>query len=106
MNNKTKNCATNPTMRAIHFVLHILEPLKYSLRPKICYWLFPSSYLVKEGIFTEQVINRLEDAGTRVYPVEMYAVNKGFAQNKIMLGYRNLNEVEIIEGIKRMKSVI
>jgi len=42
----------------------------------------------------------LEDAGTRVYPVEMYAVNKGFAQNKIMLGYGNLNEVEIIEALK------
>ncbi len=34
-------------------------------------------------IFTDQMIVRLEEAGVRVYPIEMYAVNKGCNQNKI-----------------------
>ncbi len=56
--------------------------------------------------FNEQLVNELEQAGVRVYPVEMYAVNQGFAPNKAMLGYGNLNEKNIMEGIRRMKSVI
>ncbi|MEN6328184.1 MAG: PLP-dependent aminotransferase family protein [Syntrophomonas sp.] len=57
-------------------------------------------------IFTDEVLGKLKKAGVNVYPVEMYAVNKGCYNNKIMLGYGNVNEEEIIEGIKRIKSVL
>jgi GntR family transcriptional regulator/MocR family aminotransferase len=56
--------------------------------------------------FTDQVLDRLEEAGLRVYPIEMYAINKGYYQNRVLLGYGNVTEDKIIEGIKRMNSVL
>lgn len=57
-------------------------------------------------LFTGQVLEQLEEEGVRVYPAEMYAVNKGRYQNRIMLGYGNVNEEKIMEGINKMKSVL
>lgn len=56
--------------------------------------------------FTQTLVENLEKAGVRVYPVEMYTANKGLYRNYILLGYGHVNEDEIIEGIKRIKSVI
>ena len=57
-------------------------------------------------VFTEDVLSRLEAAGARVYPVEMHALNRGHHLHRVIMGYGNLTEAEIEEGIKRMKAVL
>lgn len=54
-------------------------------------------------IFADHIVEGLEYAGVRVYPMEMYAAKKGRYFNKILLGYGNTNEEEIAEGITIMK---
>jgi len=56
--------------------------------------------------FNDEVNKRLKEAGIVVYPVEMYAINKGRFKNRIMLGYGNVNEEQIVEGMKRMKECL
>lgn len=46
------------------------------------------------------------DAGVRVYPVERHTISKGNYASHVILGYGNLNEREITEGIRRMKTVL
>lgn len=53
--------------------------------------------------FTEEVLSRLEGVGVRLYPVEMHALTKGHHLHKAIMGYGNLTEEEIEEGIKRMR---
>jgi GntR family transcriptional regulator/MocR family aminotransferase len=60
-----------------------------------------------EGItFAGDLLKRMEEAGVRVYPVEMHALKKGWHLGQVILGYGNLTEEQIQEGIKRMKSVL
>jgi GntR family transcriptional regulator/MocR family aminotransferase len=60
-----------------------------------------------EGItFAGDLLERLEEAGVRVYPVEMHALKKGQHLSQVILGYGNLREEEIVEGIRRIKSVL
>lgn len=47
--------------------------------------------------------NCLKKAGVRVYPVEIHSIIKGNNLDKLILGYGNLTEEQIGEGIKRMK---
>jgi GntR family transcriptional regulator/MocR family aminotransferase len=56
--------------------------------------------------FTEQTIADLEDAGVRLYPVERHAIRKGYHQSKVILGYGNLTQGEIEEGVRRIKTVL
>lgn len=53
--------------------------------------------------FTEHRVEALKRAGVCVYPVEVHAIHKGCHRSKIILGYGNLTDAEIEEGIKRMK---
>jgi len=57
-------------------------------------------------VFSDLVAADLVKAGVRIYPAEMYAVNKGSHRNKIILGYGNVNEEVIKEGVIRIASVI
>jgi GntR family transcriptional regulator / MocR family aminotransferase len=52
------------------------------------------------------VMQSLVQAGVHVYPVEMHAVRKGEHRHQIILGYGNLTEEEIIEGVKRIAQAI
>ena len=56
--------------------------------------------------FTEQTEVDLEDAGVRLYPVELHAMHKGNHLSKAILGYGNLAQEEIEEGVRRMKTVL
>ncbi len=56
--------------------------------------------------FTEQTLADLESAGVRLYPVERHAIRKGYHLGKVILGYGNLTQGEIEEGVKRMKTVL
>jgi GntR family transcriptional regulator/MocR family aminotransferase len=52
--------------------------------------------------FREDLLARLDEAGVRVYPVELHALNKGHHLHQVILGYGNLAEDEIEVGIKRI----
>lgn len=54
-------------------------------------------------LFTEAVLERLKKHGVVVYPVEHYALQKGFHQNQIVMGYGSLTEDSIEEGVKRLQ---
>jgi len=51
-------------------------------------------------------LKRIEDAGVRVYPVESHALEKGRHTHEIILGYGNLDESQITEGIRRLKGAL
>jgi GntR family transcriptional regulator / MocR family aminotransferase len=56
--------------------------------------------------FTPELLTSLQTAGVRVYPVEAHAIVKGRHHDKIILGYGNLTEAVIAEGVRRMKKVL
>ena len=56
--------------------------------------------------FTKEILDRLEQGGVRVYPVELHAISSGRHPNKIILGYSHLDTKEITKGIKRMKAIL
>jgi GntR family transcriptional regulator / MocR family aminotransferase len=51
-------------------------------------------------------VRNLEEAGVRLYPVERHAIGKGGHQSKVILGYGNLTQEEIEEGVRRIKTVL
>ncbi|MBV7273467.1 PLP-dependent aminotransferase family protein [Clostridium sp. PL3] len=80
---------------------------------------FPKEYVIKghaSGLhlivefdnisFKEDVLRKIAKQKVKVYPVEMYAVNKGRHDNKIVLGYGHLSIKNIEEGIKRIRKGI
>jgi GntR family transcriptional regulator / MocR family aminotransferase len=57
--------------------------------------------------FKEEILDRLIQNKVKVYPVKHHAIqNDGRHRNKLILGYGNLKEVEIKEGIFRLKASI
>ncbi len=57
-------------------------------------------------ITDNEVMQSLEQAGVRVYPVEIHTVCKGEHRHQMILGYGNLTEEEIVEGVKRIAQAI
>ncbi|UUA84771.1 hypothetical protein NNG64_02810 [Bacillus siamensis] len=57
-------------------------------------------------IFSEQVLKKLDQHKIKIYPVERHTIQKGVHKNKIILGYGNLAEKEIEEGIRRLKAAL
>jgi len=55
---------------------------------------------------TEQTFADWEEAGVRLYPVEQHTIRKGYHQSKVILGYGNLTQEEIEEGVRRIKTVL
>lgn len=52
------------------------------------------------------VMQALEQARVHVYPVEIHTVCKGEHRHQMILGYGNLMEEEIVEGVKRIAQAI
>lgn len=59
-----------------------------------------------DGVFDEEIFNRLEALGISVPSVEEHAIVKGMHQNEIMIGYGNLSDKEIKCGIERMGQIL
>ncbi|MFD0710824.1 PLP-dependent aminotransferase family protein [Paenibacillus sp. GCM10027626] len=57
-------------------------------------------------VFTSAMLQRIEQAGVKVYPVEIHAIQKDKQQNRIIMGYGNVTEEEIAEGVRRLRLVI
>lgn len=56
--------------------------------------------------FTENLLSKIYDHGIKVYPVELHTINKGLYSNHIILGFGNLDEDKIAEGIQKIKKVL
>ncbi|GAB7387854.1 hypothetical protein BSNK01_16910 [Bacillaceae bacterium] len=50
--------------------------------------------------FTPEIMDRLWQNNVKVYPVEQHAIHKGRHRNKVILGYGNLGEREIITWLE------
>lgn len=59
-----------------------------------------------ERNFTDQDIQSLEDAGVIVDFVENYSIIKGNHKNELVLGYGELSNSEIEEGVKRLRMAL
>jgi len=59
-----------------------------------------------DRVLTEQTLADLEEVGVRLYLVESHAIRKGSHRNKAILGYGNLTQEEIEEGVRRMQTVL
>ena len=59
-----------------------------------------------EVIFTPELIQRIEEAGVSVIPVENHTMVKGSHSNQIIIGYAHLSQEEMEEGLLRLKKVI
>ena len=58
-----------------------------------------------EGVrFTDELLEKAEAFGVRLYPVEAHAIEKGRHEDKVIIGYGNLTEADITEGIRRLQS--
>lgn len=59
-----------------------------------------------QQVFTEEVIERLIQGRVKVYPVEHHAIQKGRHRSKLILGYGNVRETEIEQGISRLNTAL
>ncbi|TVX85261.1 PLP-dependent aminotransferase family protein [Paenibacillus agilis] len=57
-------------------------------------------------LFTTQLLERLEQCGVKVYPVEIHAIEKGKHLHRIILGYGNLSEEQIETGVQRLALIL
>lgn len=55
--------------------------------------------------FTQNLTEKLLQNNVRVYPVELHTIQKDRHRKKVILGYGNLTEEEIDEGIRRLKAM-
>ncbi|WP_078554315.1 PLP-dependent aminotransferase family protein [Bacillus alkalicellulosilyticus] len=60
----------------------------------------------KEIHFTDKVLSNIYKLGVKVYPVEMHTIDKGLYSNHIILGFGNLDEVEMSEGVTKIKRAL
>lgn len=56
--------------------------------------------------FTPALLEQLAEAGVRVYPVEEHAIRPGRHTDKLIIGYGNVAEDEIEEGVRRLHAVL
>ncbi|USG64954.1 PLP-dependent aminotransferase family protein [Brevibacillus ruminantium] len=56
--------------------------------------------------FTEEKLSSLAAAGVNVYPVEEHTMVKGRHQDKVIIGYGNVDEADIAAGIGRLHEVL
>lgn len=56
--------------------------------------------------FTNDLLTKLTNQGVKVYPVELHTIQKNVYKNHIILGFGNLEEEKIKEGIVKLKSCL
>ena len=56
--------------------------------------------------FTAELLEALEAGGVLLYPVERHAIRKGRYGNRVLLGFGNLPEPRIREGVRRMVRIL
>ncbi len=56
--------------------------------------------------FTEEVVQKIREAVVREYPVEDHTIVKGQHRDKIILGFGNVTEGGIEEGVHRLRNIL
>ncbi|MDA1669167.1 PLP-dependent aminotransferase family protein [Bacillus cereus] len=56
--------------------------------------------------FTKELLEKIQQLGVKVYPVEDHAIEKGKNHNRIIIGYGHLTTEEIKEGVSRLQRAI
>ena len=56
--------------------------------------------------FTKELLEKIQQLGVKVYPVEDHAIEKRKHYNRIIIGYGHLTTAEIKEGVSRLQRVI
>lgn len=56
--------------------------------------------------FDPALTERLEAAGVRVHPVERHAIRQGRYLDQVILGYGNLADSRIEEGVRRLRRAL
>jgi GntR family transcriptional regulator/MocR family aminotransferase len=56
--------------------------------------------------FSDHLLSKLHDCGVKVYPVELHTIQKYVYKNHIILGFGNLKEEQMKEGILKLKSCL
>ncbi|MFB6434372.1 PLP-dependent aminotransferase family protein [Bacillus thuringiensis] len=56
--------------------------------------------------FTKELLEKIQQLGVKVYPVEAHAIEKGKHHNRIIIGYGHLTTEEIKEGVSRLQRAI
>ncbi|MFP3390394.1 PLP-dependent aminotransferase family protein [Brevibacillus sp. SIMBA_040] len=88
----------------------LTDALRQAFGEQVCIWGESAGLHIVvsfAGItFTHEHFAALEANGVRLYPVEEHAIIKGRHEDKVIIGYGNVSEEQIQEGISRMKSVL
>lgn len=61
---------------------------------------------LNESHLTKELLERIEQFGVKVYPVEDHTFEKGKYNNQLILGYGHLKNEEIKEGVTRIHNAI
>jgi GntR family transcriptional regulator/MocR family aminotransferase len=56
--------------------------------------------------FTPELLSHIENNGVRVYPAAFHAYRKEEHRHRLILGYGNLAEEQVKEGIRRLHAVL
>lgn len=56
--------------------------------------------------FTPTLLAQIKDIGVRLYPVEDHTIAPSQHEDKVILGYGNLSEAEILAGVVKLKDVL
>ncbi|PQP85888.1 PLP-dependent aminotransferase family protein [Paenibacillus sp. AR247] len=57
-------------------------------------------------IFDEERVQALAEGGVRVYPAEKYAIVKGRFEDRLIMGFGDVAEPQIPEGVRRIAEVL
>ncbi|MET3549515.1 GntR family transcriptional regulator/MocR family aminotransferase [Paenibacillus favisporus] len=57
-------------------------------------------------IFDEERVQALAEKGVRIYPAEKYAIVKGRFEDKLIMGFGDVAESQIPEGVRRIAGVL
>lgn len=56
--------------------------------------------------FNKELLEKIQQLGVKVYPVEDHAIEKGKHHSRIIMGYGHLTTEEIKEGVNRLQRAI
>lgn len=60
----------------------------------------------KDVDFSNDIIDKILEHGVRIYPVEIHTIKKGVHKNRIIMGYGNLTNEQISEGVSRLRNAL
>ncbi|WP_312113897.1 MocR-like pyridoxine biosynthesis transcription factor PdxR [Brevibacillus reuszeri] len=88
----------------------LTDALRDAFGEKVCIWGESAGLHIVAAFagiaFTPERFAALEQGGVRLYPVEEHAIIRGRHDDKIIIGYGNVSEENIVEGVRKMKSIL